>query len=136
MGEAQHSSRISRHTANPEAFRYYVRLARIEAWLNEQYADDASLATAARVAGLNTKYFSRFFRDKTGVRFSEWVHAVRVEKATHMMQASNHSITTVAFDVGYIDLRTFERVFKKHMGMTPREYRESVRPDRARCSGV
>ncbi len=112
----------------PHAFRYYVRLARIRAWLERNYAGEVSLRVAAGVAGLNAKYFSKFFHDKTGVRFSEWVQSVRIEKATEMMRQSNHSITSVAFEVGFRDLRTFERVFKKRMGMTPREYRESVRP--------
>ena len=114
---------------DPNAFRYYVRLARLRIWLERHYGGEVSLRIAAGVAGLNAKYFSKFFRDKTGVRFSEWVHTVRIEKATEMMRQSNHSITTVAFEVGFGDLRTFERVFKKRMGMTPREYRESVRPN-------
>ena len=116
-------------SANPEAFHYYLRLARIRAWVNKNYAAPVSLTIAARVAGLNAKYFSKFFRDKTGIRFTEWVHSVRVEKATQMMRRSNYPITTVAYDVGFRDLRTFERVFKRHMGMTPRDYRERVRPD-------
>jgi len=114
---------------NPHAFRYYVRLGRIQAWLEENYAADVSVRAAASVAGLNEKYFSRFFRQKTGVRYSEWVNAVRIDRATRMIRRRNHSITTVAFEIGYQDLRTFERVFKRYTGMTPRDFRDRVRPD-------
>jgi len=114
--------------SRPEAFLYFVRLARLEAWLDECYPDDASLSVAARVVGLSEKYFSRFFREKTGLRYSEWVNGVRVEKAMQRMRQSNYSITTVAYDVGFQDLRTFERVFKKLTGLTPRDFRSRVRP--------
>lgn len=114
---------------NLDAFRYYVRLGRIQAWLEENYSADVSVRAAARVAGLNEKYFSRFFRQKTGVRYSEWVNAVRIDRATRMIRRSNYSITAVAFEIGYRDLRTFERVFKRYTGVTPREFRDRVRPD-------
>lgn len=114
---------------NPRAFRYYVRLSRIRAWLAENYAEEVSLGTAAEVVGLNPKYFSRFFRAKTGVRFSEWVNAVRIQRATELLREHNRNVTLVAFEVGYKDLRTFERAFKKYAGVTARAYRDAARPN-------
>ena len=113
---------------NPEAFRYYVRLSRIRTWLTDNYSENASLTAAAEVVGLNAKYFSRFFRAKTGVRFSDWVNAVRVQRATELLRQNNWNVTLVAFEVGYKDLRTFERAFKKYVGVTAREYRNTQRP--------
>jgi len=120
---------LTQRAADPEAFRCYMRLARVEAWLHDNYAGPVSLATAAGVAGFSTKYFSKYFRDRTGVRFSEWVRSVRIRKAMQRMRAGDCSVATVAVDAGFGDLRTFERVFKKQTGLTPRAYRDRVRPD-------
>ena len=82
----------------------------------------------ARIAGLEVKYFSKFFHEKVGVCFREWLNHVRVARAMEMMRAHNHRITDVAFAVGFQDLRTFERSFKKSTARTPRSFKSSVRP--------
>jgi len=46
-----------------------------------------------------------------------------------LMKASDFSITDVAYEVGFGDLRTFGRAFKKHTRMTPREFKKSVAPE-------
>ena len=111
-----------------DAFSYYVRLGRLRRFVEIHYADPISLALAAEVATMEPRYFSKFFHDKTGVCFKDWLASVRVGRAKEMMASSNYTITQTAFSVGFGDLRTFERNFKKHAGMTPREFKETVRP--------
>jgi two-component system, response regulator YesN len=110
------------------AFAYYKRLQRVKCHVERNLADEVSLQTAAQVAGLEQKYFSTFFRQKTGICFSDWVARERVSRATQMLKKHNYSITCVAQDVGFHNLRTFERAFKKVTGMTPREFKRSVHP--------
>lgn len=129
MIDSELTRSLTQRAADPGAFRCYVRLARVETWLHDNYAGPVSLAAAAGVAGLSTKYFSKLFRDRTGVRFSDWVRSVRIRRAMDRMRAGDCSVATVAIDVGFGDLRTFERVFKKQTGLTPRAYRDRVRPD-------
>ncbi len=113
---------------NQAAFSYYARLARVKEYVDSHYTEEVTLTVAAGIAGLEPKYFSAFFRDKTGVCFSDWLRQLRVEKALDLMRARNYSITEVAFEVGFQDLRTFERAFKRVTTMTPREFKRSVRP--------
>ena len=113
---------------NEAAFSYYLRLARLKEYVDEHYCASVSVTKAARVVGLETKYFSRFFHEKVGVCFRAWLNHVRVTKAIELMKARNYSITDIAFTVGFQDLRTFERSFKKSMGETPRSFKRSVRP--------
>ena len=77
---------------------------------------------------MEPRYFSKFFHDKAGICFKDWLASVRVARAKEMMAASNVTIAQTARSVGFGDLRTFERNFKKHAGMTPREFKETVRP--------
>ena len=114
--------------ARPRVFAYYNRLQRVKEHLDTHLSDRISLKTAAEIAGLEEKYFSTFFHAKTGICFTEWVTRVRVRRAMEMIKARNHSITNVAIAVGFQDLRTFERAFKRHTALTPRAFRGAVRP--------
>jgi len=46
-----------------------------------------------------------------------------------LMKAGDFSITHIAYEVGFGDLRTFERAIKQHTRMTPREFKKSVAPE-------
>lgn len=113
---------------NESAFTYYGRLQRVKRYVEVHYAEDLSLTTLASVAGLEPRYFSAFFHQKTGVRLTDWIRYVRIGEATQLMQSRNYSITQVAGSVGFNDLRTFERAFKRLKRQTPSEYKKSVRP--------
>ena len=115
-------------TVNEQAFTYYSRLARVKEHVEVNLDGDLSLATVAEIAGMERGYFSRFFRQKTGVRFSNWVSSLRVCRAQELMRSANRSITRVAYAVGFRDVRTFERTFKRDTSMTPSAFRRSVRP--------
>ena len=117
---------------NHDVFRYYNRLGRVQEYIEANYAEEISLDSAARVATMESSYFSNYFHKKVGIRFGDWVRQVRVEKAIELIKSSNHSLTYVAYEVGFADLRAFERAFKKCMGMTPFQYKKSVRPDALR----
>lgn len=113
---------------NRDAFSYYERLGRVQRFVDQHYEEELSLARLAAVAGLEPRYFSAFFHRKTGVRLSDWITYVRVRQAARMMRSRNYSISQVAGCVGYNDLRTFERAFKRCREQTPFEYKKSVRP--------
>ena len=113
---------------NYDAFNYYTRLQRGRSYVSQHICDDLSLRKAARVAGLEHKYFSTFFHAKAGVPFKQWVSYLRVKRAKEMMEDANHSITHIAGASGFQDVRTFERTFKRVMSMTPMQYKKSVRP--------
>jgi xylan 1,4-beta-xylosidase len=115
-------------TIRETAFGYYERLGRLERYVAEHLTEPITAARAAEVAGLETKYFSTFFRVKVGVRFKHWLGHVRTRRAIDLIRNSDQSLTVVAFEAGFADLRTFDRVFKQHTGMTPREYRRDARP--------
>jgi len=113
---------------NGEVFDYYPRLNRLREYVEKSYTERIPLEKAASIAALESSYFSTYFRAKVGVSFTEWLRQVRVKKAMELMQARDFSITEVAYEVGFRDLRTFERAFKKYALKTPREFKKSVLP--------
>lgn len=113
---------------NQAAFTYYERLRRIKQYVDGNSFEDVSLGTVARVAGLEKKYFSAFFRLKVGIGFKDWLTYLRIGRAMELLERQDQTITAVAFAVGFRDLGTFERAFKKATGMTPQVFKKSVRP--------
>ena len=116
-----------------EAFSYYHRLSPVLRFVTANVAMPISLAAAAKLAGLERKYFSAFFHSKVGATFTEWVRILRVSRAMELMRAHDDSIIRIAFAAGFRDVRTFERAFKRYVGVSPRTYQASVRPEHDRC---
>ena len=69
-------------------------------------------------------YFSAFFREKTGITFKYWEDLRRIERAASRLRGSDDSISTIANE-SFEDLTTFERTFRRIMGMAPRDYRNA-----------
>jgi two-component system response regulator YesN len=113
---------------NDSVFAYVKRLQRVREYVEGHLTEPLPVKKVAAVAGLETKYFSTFFRRHTGVCYRDWLAWMRVQRAAELIEASNHKLTRLAFIVGFRSVRTFERAFKRHNGMTPQEYKSSVRP--------
>ncbi len=109
-----------------EAFEYYTRLQRVKQYVDDNLHGGISLQQAADQAGLEKKYFSTYFRAKTGLCFSVYLTRQRIRQAKRMLLQRDHSVTEVAFAVGYQDLTTFERAFKRCTEMTPRAFRSAA----------
>jgi two-component system, response regulator YesN len=113
---------------NWRSFSYYPALARVKSFVEENYHQPLRLATSAQVAGMEATYFSAFFHQKVGVKYIDWIRYVRTTRAMELIQSENRPITEVAYAVGFSDLRTFERAFKKITDLTPREFKKLARP--------
>jgi AraC-like DNA-binding protein len=110
-------------------FSYYPPLQRVREFVERNLSEPISLREAAGAAGLEEKYFSAFFHRKTGVLFRDWLAGRRVERAIEILARHDDTITSVAANAGFQDLRTFERSFKRITGVTPREFKRSVAPE-------
>lgn len=112
---------------NEWAFEYYAPLRRVKQYVRDNSAENISLEQVAQIAGMERKYFSTYFHKKVGICFRYWLMGVRIGNAISLMEHENHSITQIAFDTGFMDLRTFERAFKRCTGLTPREFKNRLK---------
>ena len=112
---------------NEAMFFFCPRLAKIKGHFEEHFDEPFTLAQAAEIAALEKTYFSKVFKEKVGVSFVDWLARERIKRAVLMLMDHDHRITDLAFAVGFGDLRTFERAFKKCVGITPRECKRIVR---------
>jgi len=87
------------------------------------------LTMAARVCGLEKTYFCRFFQAQTGLKFSEWIRVVRINRAKRLL-LEHRCIADVAAAAGYKDVTTFERHFRRCEKLSPAQYRKRQRRNR------
>ena len=85
------------------------------------------IAELASIAGLERTYFSRHFQRTIGFSFSTWNRHIRVERAKNLLASTDLPITSIAIAVGYTDVTTFERNFRKCLNASPRHYRVEQR---------
>lgn len=89
----------------------------------QHYPEEIRQPDMAKLSSMSISHFSRFFKQSTGHSFSEYLNLIRVDQACQRLQHKQHSISQVAFDVGYRNLSQFNLAFKKQCGITPKEYR-------------
>ena len=90
---------------------------------NNLTADDLSQSAMAEMAGISKDYFSRIFKNLTGMNYSKWLNTIRIEKAIERLSQKNMTLTEVAMMSGFQSIPSFNRVFREDKGMAPGEYR-------------
>jgi len=113
---------------NEGAFSYYSSLQKVKDYVELHHSEGIPLQTAAKIASLESKYFSAFFHRKVGVTYKHWLTSVQIANAKRLIMIVDNPLTHIASAVGFRDLRTFERAFKKHTGQTPIKFKKFVRP--------
>lgn len=93
--------------------------------IEEHFTDPAlSIAAVAERLSYHPKYLSRVFKDKMGVRYTEYLRAMRMKYAVSLFDHGLNSVKNVALLSGFSDPFYFSTVFKSIVGITPKEYIE------------
>ena len=90
--------------------------------IENSYPDYISLDDLAKAAGMNSKYFCRYFREMTHRTPIDYLNYYRVEQACFQLATSNSSIADIGMSCGFNDVSYFIKTFKKYKGMTPKKY--------------
>jgi two-component system response regulator YesN len=101
-------------------------IAKAKVYIEENFVKDISLDDVSRMVDISPYYFSKLFKEETGVNFIDYLTNVRIDEAKKLLQNREMSIKNICVDTGYSDPNYFSRIFKKQVGLTPTEYRERV----------
>jgi transcriptional regulator GlxA family with amidase domain len=81
------------------------------------------VASVVAYSQLRERTFTRRFQQATGQTPIEYVQNLRIEEARHLLETGELSVEAIANTVGYEDASFFARLFKRHVGLTPAQYR-------------
>ncbi len=100
-------------------------------FVNQYYSEKITVDNMAKRVYLSTAYFSRVFKDETGISFHNYLNKIRIEKSKQILLETNLRIIDVSLMVGFEDQSYFTKVFNKLVGKTPFEYRASLKNTKA-----
>ncbi len=113
---------------NPESQKLkYVKT--VIKYIELKYSEHISIENIADTCCLNRSYLSRLFHEATGKTIKDYLLSVRMQKAEKLLKNSEYTISHIAFAVGYSDIFSFSKAFKKKRGITPSEYRSLCNGD-------
>lgn len=109
----------------PEAEIEDRRLLEILKFMYENCTNtNLNIESIAEAFSLSPSYLSRYFKARAGVPLKKKLDTMRLDKSLHTLLTTNKSITDIVMEFGFPDLKSYYRVFKQQIGMTPGEYRE------------
>lgn len=102
------------------------RLEEILGYIQMNYSRQIGLQDLADRFYLSVPYLSKYIKERLGMGFTDYLNEVRLQHAVDGLVNTDHSVTRIAFDNGFPNLTSFNRVFRKNYFMTPSVYKKSI----------
>ena len=96
----------------------------VTSYIHAHYSEDLSLDALAQNFYISSCYLSHQFKDVTGFTLTDYIQMTRVRNLQSLLINTQIPITQAAFACGFASFSQFNRVFQKHIGMSPSQYRK------------
>ncbi len=93
-------------------------------WMESKITTPMSISDLAKKASLGERTFARRFKKATGDTPLEYLQHLRIGKARTFLETTEESIDSITYAIGYEDVSSFRRLFKKITGLSPSSYRK------------
>ncbi|MDR2468995.1 MAG: AraC family transcriptional regulator [Tannerella sp.] len=103
------------------------RMEKVLSYIHRFYAQDIKLSTAAACVSMNASAFSRYFKEKSGKSFVDYIQYLRIGYACRLLSDSMLDVLQISIECGFNTPSHFNRIFKRSIGLTPTEYRQQFR---------
>lgn len=101
---------------------------KVKYFIEKNYHKNISLEDAAEEVFLSPKYISRLFMEKEGTGFHDYKLTLRMNKAKELLSTTKRTVSEISYQVGYANVESFVRAFKKMSGTTPGSFRNKTKP--------
>lgn len=108
----------ARTTKNAEKLRIYCKC---------NFYGDITLEKTAAYMNMNKSALCKFIKKQTGKTFTEYINALRLEKAALLLTSTTDPACDIAYDCGFTSIPYFHRLFLRNYGMSPCNYRKKYR---------
>lgn len=109
------SIRAKKYHQDPEVLQ-------VQEWLEAHFSQSVQISDLADLVNLTSRTLNRRFKQATEQNPLEYLQGLRVEAAKKLLEKSHDSAQRIVSHVGYDDLSSFTRLFKKHTGLSPSQY--------------
>lgn len=97
-----------------DSVRHYIEI---------NFREPITLAQASHMCGLGESSFKSKFKSATGRSLLDYKHDVQIREACKLLRDTDRKIVDIAMEVGFSDVSFFNKLFRKHRGITPKQYR-------------
>lgn len=101
-------------------------ISNVKQYIAENYYLDISLEELAKREYLSASYLCRAFTEHVGISFTDYLKAVRIQRAQALLLSTSKGVAEIAVKVGYHDPNYFSRVFRVVTGKSPQQYRQGA----------
>jgi len=115
--------RILKQVKEQQSSKRHFIIDKVIDYVNENYCQTLCVEEIAKMFSLSPFYFSKLFKEHRNINFVDFVTEVRIKKSIELFTDESLNIKEIAYEVGYQDPNYFSRVFKKNMGVSPKDYR-------------
>nr|MBQ8245417.1 helix-turn-helix domain-containing protein [Oscillospiraceae bacterium] len=94
-------------------------------YINDHFREPLSRGDIARAVGYNESYVSHLFADTLHTTLTDYITTLRLDEAKSLLRDTDRTVSDIAGSLGFGSIRSFNRTFLRHTGMTPTQYRRS-----------
>jgi transcriptional regulator GlxA family with amidase domain len=98
-------------------------VAEAQTWIHDHFAQPVRFDDLCAQIGMSPRNFARRFRAATGDTPLGYLHKLRMDSARSLLESESRTVQEVSVTVGYDDVAFFRRLFRRHTGVSPQEYR-------------
>lgn len=114
---------IIEYTAPTDEVKELTYLEKVMLYMKEHYSEDLIFEDVAREIGISYSYLRKLIKDETGKSLIDNLNIIRIEEVKRLLLQTDLTISEIATEVGYRNIQSINRFFKKYEGISPSEFK-------------
>ena len=115
----------TRQESSPTISTYLQKeMEHAQQYFQEHYNEDIQIKDYAKARSMSVSWFLRNFKEFVGKPPAQYLLTLRMNNAVSLLETTDYNVTEISAIIGYDNPLYFSRLFKRHKGVSPSEYRK------------